>query len=481
MTLNSSRTQTRTPAHDTDTERDYLSDAVHSWASSLASEDIMTSTESELAAEGTTRSGKTLICLQKVLGLHFLHKGFRSAIIRSKAVDLHNTIRKDLRFLCKYDFKDPRSAIRAEGGERFHTLHMNHGWCVLAGIDRPYAIMGTQFDLIFISQLEELSEEDYEFLLTRCGGAAANWKDKRGRICSQILADLNPTYPTAWFYKREKSKDTPKGRLRFVKFNFEDNPHFFREGRWTHAGFAYVSNLNRSLSGVYRDRFYSGLRVAAEGAVFELHACHFLEKLPANFNQYHKYRAMDFGMTDPSTCLWIAHHVQNNDTIVYREYARTHQNIIDFGKKVKQITAANTEIIADTIIEYDLNHHQLLNKEVGLHCLLARKGPGSIMDGLHLLQHALSNTMLNRPGGLRVLKKGLVVGGQDPNPDAQKGPQNLIEELQALRYDAEKPDTVVPGGDHRVDPLRYWYLWRHRGAVRADGQNLSLLDLNQRA
>lgn len=452
----------------------YLNDDVRDWHGSEASYDIMMSTEPEIAAEGTTRSGKTITCLRKLLGLHFTHAGFQSAIIRANAVDLHNTIRKDLRFLCKYDFKDPRSPIRSEGGERFHTLHINFGRCVLVGMNRNYAIMGTQFDMIFISQIEELTDEDYEFLLTRCGGSAANWRDRHGKIIYQILADLNPTFPSAWFYKREEAK-----LMRFVKFDFEDNPHFFRSGKWTKAGFQYVSNLNRSLSGVYRDRFYHGLRVAAEGAVFDLQKCHIIDELPDNFPAYHKYRAMDFGMTDPSACIWIAHHQELNDTIVYREYARTNTNIIDFGNRIKKITEENMETITDTIIEYDLNHHQLLNLNVGLHCLLARKGPGSIMDGLHLMQHALSNTVLGRPGGLRILK-GLVFGGKDPNPEAQKGPQNLIEEMQALRFDADKPDTVVPGGDHRVDPLRYWYLWRHRGAMRSDGKNLSLYDLNSK-
>ena len=61
-----------------------------------------------LIVSGPTRTGKTMKLLEKNVQLHFANPGFRSLVLRSDAVDLTETIRRDLRdVLFKYHLDDP--------------------------------------------------------------------------------------------------------------------------------------------------------------------------------------------------------------------------------------------------------------------------------------------------------------------------------------------------------------------------------------
>lgn len=432
---------------------------------------LMASTASELTAEGSTRTGKTLACLTKLFALHFKYPGLRSCIVRASNVDLDETIRFDIRnTLLRYDLDDPRSPIRAEGGAtRFTRLYINEGECQLGGMNRPHHVLGTERDIVFISQLEQLTQEQYELLLTRCAGTAGNWRDTAGKPRFQILSDCNPDIPSHWMYEREK-----KDLMKFLHFQFEDNPLFYRDGRWSIDGKTVTEQLDKSLTGIYHDRYFKGLRVAAEGAVFQLQDCHIIDELP-DLSNYHFYNAMDFGMSDPSVCLWIAWDRTANDVIVYREWRRTNTNILDMGREIKRINSENNETIENYIIDRDLHHHQLLQNESGIHSTLARKGPGSVMDGIHLIQNALAQTVLEKPGGLRIYRQLLC--NTDPNPKA-RGQPDLRREMQALQYDPNKSDAIIPGSDDATDALRYFYLWKHSGAQAPQGTPLTVDRLN---
>lgn len=434
-------------------------------------ERLMTSRCAEITAEGSTRTSKTLACLIKVFALHFKYPGLRSCIVRANNVDLDETIRYDIRnTLLRYALDDPRSPVRAEGGPtRFTRLHINGGECQLGGMNRPHHILGSERDIVFISQLEQLTQEQYELILTRCAGTSGVWRDADGTPRFQIIADCNPDIPGHWMYEREKAD-----LMEFLHFTFEDNPLFYREGRWSKDGKITTERLDASLTGIYHDRYFKGLRVAPEGAVFHLQDCHIIDALP-DLSTYDRYNAMDFGMDAPSVCLWIAWDRTTNDVIVYREWRRTHTNILEMGREINRINQENTEQIQATIIDYDLQNHQLLHRECGIHATLAKKGPDSIMRGIHLLQDALNQTVINKPGGLRIYRH--LCCNRDPNPDA-KGHPDLIREMRALQYDPNKSDAIIDKDDHGIDAFRYWYLWKHSGTQAPQGKPLSLSDLN---
>ena len=427
----------------------------------------------EVVAEGPTRVAKTLTGLMELISFHFMVPGARTAIVRATNAALDASVRYDIaRTLLRYDLEDPRSPIRASGGPtRFHTLYLNEGECRIGGFSNAKRILGTEYDRVYISQLDEVLEEDYQILKTRCSGSAGNWLDPFGNPLFQISCDMNPAPPDYWAYQRED-----EGLMKFVKFGFRDNPYFFRGGRWSRSGFTTVRELDRSLTGVYHDRYFKGLRVAAEGAVFEIRPEHLIDVLP-DLSDYLLYNLMDFGVSkSPNVCLWLAWNPKIDDTIVYREFARTNTDTITFGHQMNDINAQVGERPQMTLTDDDLNLVKILRRECGIAPIqTARKGPGSINDGLMLINHALAQTVLGKPGGLRIYK-GLVHGGADPNPDAND--DNLITELRNIRWDAEKSETVIDGRDHRIDPLRYFFLWKHRGGLKPGSGNATVGALN---
>ena len=284
-----------------------------------AGKEILRSKRPEICAEGGTRMGKTITDLIKVLNAHFEIPGLQTCLTRANAVDLTPSLRNDIRFLLRYDLDDPRSPVKYYGGPtHFNTLYINEGVCRLGGMNRPSHILGTQYDMVMLSQLEQFTEEQYMIMKTRCSGSSNIWQNVDGTPLFQMLSDCNPDLPDSWMYQREA-----EGKLRFVPFTFKDSPYIFRQGRWSKVGKTMVEELYTSLHGIYRDRYFHGLRVKPTGMVFpELCDLHFTDTLP-DLTDYQIYRGMDFGSTAPSVCLWILQHRATTDVIVGREWRRT--------------------------------------------------------------------------------------------------------------------------------------------------------------
>ena len=117
---------------------------------------VINYTGHELVVSGPTRCSKTLRILEYIFYLHFTHKGFKSLILRSDAVDLTSTIRASIKELLRYELDDPLSPVKARGGlDDFHTLKLNGGEMKLGGMNRPGRVLGTKYDLVFYSQIEQ--------------------------------------------------------------------------------------------------------------------------------------------------------------------------------------------------------------------------------------------------------------------------------------------------------------------------------------
>ena len=440
--------------------QDWMHPNLHPFLSD-AHQQMLKSTDTEICAEGPTRTSKTIVNLTKQIGLHFQNYGMKSCIVRSDAVDLTSTVRKDLtQTILKYGLDDPRSPIRQSGGlERFDTLYINGGFIKLGGMSRPGSILGTQYDLATISQLEQLTLEQYTILKTRVSGSATAWKFPDGRPRFQIQSDSNPDIPDHWMYEREEA-----GRLRFVKFGFKDNPHFFRDGKWSHYGIAYVGELGREPEGPYKDRYFYGKRISPEGAVFHIEPCHIIDEdewKTIDLEEYYLYCAMDFGTSAPNVIIWILEHKETQDTIVAQEWRQTGPDV-DRISEAYELFAMPLNVI-DTVIDNDERMQTVLAK-AGIQSSLADKGQGSVNVGIALLNSALDKTRKGLPGGLRIFQ-GLRCNS-DPELIRQKKSLSILDELKWLCYSQTKDE--VTGERHAIDALRYHYLKRQTGMIVPD-------------
>ena len=405
---------------------------------------------SELVVSGPTRVSKTLRVLEYIFYLHFTYKGFRSLVVRSDAVDLTSTIRASIKELLKYELDDPLSPISVRGGvDDFHTLKINGGEMVLGGMNRPGRVLGTKYDLVFYSQIEQSNEEQYQKLKTRVSGDAGNWIED-GKRRYLFIGDANPDRGDHYLLERKR-----QGKLDWIDFGFEDNPLYYRNGDRT-PEWSIVDELDQGLVGIWHDRFFKALWRSPEGAVFTIEDANIVHEIP-DLSECIIDRSCDWGQTHPSICLWIAEHKETGDITVYREWRKTHSDIDEMGGEMK--VYSEDETIVDTIIDHDENRQILLKKHHGIHAKFAYKGAGSIMDRIFLIQAALRRAVEGKPGGLYFYDKMLC--NRDPHPDAHKSgsPKNLIAELQNLQFNENK-DAPVDKHDDAFDALGYRFLYR---------------------
>ena len=410
----------------------------------------LSSRDDEVLFHGRVRTGKTRVGLKKTIGYHFQHRGVTSAIVRANAVDMTTSIRPDLRDICAGAWG---REIKPYGGAHFTELHINGGVCHLIGLNQEQHILGSKYDIVYLSQLEQIPSDQYEKLLTRLQGDAIRIN---GRSFRQAISDANPDEPDSWIYQREAER-----QLNIIDFAFEDNPHFYRSNRWTVDGYDYVRRLKKGLTGLNYDRYVLGLRVSAQGAVFQLTDAHFINvgDLP-DLSSYHKYIAIDWGWTAPTVVLWIAWNHLIDDVVVYREWRTSNEDSISVGNQINEINEYFGETIEDWILDKDDEKRSHLRRYCGIRAKQVKKFPGSRLAGYNHIHYALKCQSLGEPGGLRFSRDMLYKSSVDPM--SYKGAENMIKEMRTVKFSETKIDEVEKESDHGPDGLGYFYLFKMR-------------------
>ena len=295
----------------------------------------------EILIRGPARCGKSTLILEWAITKMFQNRGMQILIARAFGVDL-DAVRQNIVDLVKYKFADPLSSVRVAGGAKFHTVHINDGEMQLRGIDRPGSQLGAGYDVVIFSQAEQIKKENIDVIASRCTPASKNWVED-GIPKSMVIYDANPSRLDSWIEQLIKKGVT------HINFDFGDHPAYFNEdGTETELYRQVYSRLSR-LEGVWRQRLLEGKAANPEGTIFQLEPCHILDKLPADFFTTHMfYRGFDFGMKDPSVCLWCGVHRSTGDITIYQEWRRVNIDTIEMGDSVKTFTK---ERILDTVID----------------------------------------------------------------------------------------------------------------------------------
>lgn len=237
--------------------------------------------DSELLIYGGAGTGKTTACCAKIHQLCLENPGIRVLIVRKTKADLAESVLKAFEV-----FVLGKGHPLLRGASRYNRrayVYPNGSRIVLGGMDASTRVMGSDYDVVYISEATELTSEDYEFLSTRL---------RNGKLHFQmLLSDCNPGSPNHFLYKRVQS-----GNLNVLKSVHEDNPRFYnaKYQEWTKPGLEYIERF-KAISGVRYKRLRLGEWTVAEGAIYEEYdpQVHILyDRLPV-FKQY--ISAMDFG------------------------------------------------------------------------------------------------------------------------------------------------------------------------------------------
>lgn len=352
-----------------------------------AARQVWTDRSPQVVLSGPAGTGKSRACLEKVWAAAERWPGARILLCRKTRRSLTDT------GLVTFEDKVvPKGHPVLQGPKRSHRQsysHPNGSEIVVAGLDDLTKIMSGEYDLIFLQEAIEATEDDWEKLTTRLRNGVIPFQ--------QIIADTNPDHPQHWLRLRSLS-----GVTKMLESRHEDNPTLFdpKTGQITAFGAGYIANLD-ALTGARKDRLRYGRWVQAEGVVYEEwnRSVNLIDRrdIPATWK---RTRVIDFGFNNPFVCQWWAED-PDSALYLYRE--------IYFAKRTVKVHAAQiVALSAGERIEYTLADHDAEDratlKECGIQTIAAHK---AITPGIQAVQHRLKVQANGKPR-LYVLRDSLV-------------------------------------------------------------------------
>ena len=407
-----------------------------------AAAELMTCKDAEVVIKGPAGTGKSLallhrgnIVLRKYPGARgLLVRKTRSSLTESALVTYETQV--ITRNLAVYpDAQAQQRKIRQS------YVYPNGSVLVVAGMDTPERVMSTEYDIVLVPEATELTEHDWELLLTRL---------RHGKISGyqQIVADMNPIYPNHWLNKRISD-----GKAKMLFSRHEDNPELWDGAKWTVKGEAYLDKLKR-LSGVRYLRLFKGVDAAAEGVVYPdfQWSRHTVPpfKVPKDWR---KLRVIDFGFRHAFVCQWWA---VDPDGVMYRyrEIFHSQRIVEEHAKQINRLSG--DERYEVTLADHDAEDRATLHKN-GIKTQRAFKVVRLGIDAV-TLRIQEDRIFYFRDEELDGVRYGRVE--RDPLLAEQGRPTSTVEEYDSYSYPPAKEGSAgkedpVKEMDDGMDCTRY--------------------------
>lgn len=230
--------------------------------------DLYNARDPEILAEGPAGTGKTRTWLELINDLCHHFAGLQVLMVRKTQVSMPTSCIKEF----KQHVLHSGDGVYFYGGSKDDPPGFRYGngsFIGVGGMDNPEKILSSFWDLIYVNEATELSEDDWETLTTRLRGSDVDHvpraPDGTPFTRRRIGADCNPTYASHWLMRR-----TDEGKTRLIRSKLQDNPAYFNDdGTPTEAGADYIAKLER-LTGIRRERFLLGRRVGVENAIYPI-------------------------------------------------------------------------------------------------------------------------------------------------------------------------------------------------------------------
>jgi len=432
----------------------------HRFAPKGACRDIMYCRDPEVLIAGPAGTGKSRACLEKLHLMCLMNPGMRGLICRKTATSLSSTALVTWR---KFVVAEALNSgdVNYYGGsaqEPASYRYRNGSTVVIGGLDKIEKIMSSEYDLVYVQEATDLTENDWESITTRL----RNWQVS----FQQLLGDCNPSHPTHWLNNR-----CGTGQTTMFKSTHEDNPILFQDGTMTERGRAYLSKLDR-LTGVRYQRLRLGNWVAAEGVIYEdFSDAHMLSGIPEDWRKgealdhagipisWRRYWAVDFGFTNPFTCQWWAEDPDGR-LYLYREIYHTRRTVDQHARQIMLSVAPNGRWLEPkpTVItcDHDAEGRVVLERETGLSTSPAHK---AVTEGIQAVQVRLRDAGDGRRR-LYLLRDTLVE--KDPELEESSKPTCLADELPGYVWarkqkagETKEQDEPNKQDDHGCDAMRY--------------------------
>ena len=386
----------------------------------------------EVLVCGPAGTGKSLGILARIHQLLWLYPGMRVLFVRKVRADLAKSALVTFERHILGEDNPICSNVQREYRQVYH--YPNGSEIVIGGMDRPTAVMSSEYDLIYVQEAIELNVTDWESLSTRL---------RSGSVPYQLLiGDTNPGSPDHWLKQR---CDT--GVTRLLNSYHEDNPAYWDGEQWTKQGAAYIARLE-ALTGVRKERLRFGRWAAAEGVIFEDwdDTLHVIDSFPIP-RSWKRFISIDFGFTNPMVVGWWA--IDPDGRLYrYREIYRTRMLVEDVARRAKKLTG--DERIGYVVCDHDAEGRATWERHFGMKTIPAKK---AISTGIQAMQARMRVAGDGKPR-LFFFRDGLVE--MDVDLEERRLPTSTIAEIPGYVWaDRKRKEEPVDEDNHGVDMSRY--------------------------
>jgi phage terminase large subunit len=433
----------------------------------------------EILVSGPAGTGKSRACLEKLHAVCKKYPGTRALIVRKTLSSLGSTALATWRqWVVDQDLVTREVVYYGGSSEEPPQYRYQNGSSVfIGGMDKATRIMSSEYDIVFVQEAIELTEEDWDSITTRLRNGKMPYQ--------QIIADTNPEAPFHWLAVRCQG-----GKCVMYNSVHEENPRLFDEIKdpftgdvsyvVTDDGAAYMAKLD-NLSGVRYQRLRLGLWVAAEGTIYEewTPGVHVIDPFEVP-ESWQRYWVVDFGFRNPFVLQCWA---EDPDGILYmyREIYMTGLTVAEHAAEMMQHCSEPIEGYVHPmsldgngkeraryahhgrrwtepkprglICDHDAEGRATLARELGLTTRGAKK---EVLDGIDVVMGRLKERK-NGKRGLYLMRNCTVRRDQDL--EDSKRPTCTMQEFLVYIWDTSNgkkiKDEPLKENDHGMDCVRY--------------------------
>jgi phage terminase large subunit len=404
-----------------------------------AARDLFYAKDGEVLLSGPAGTGKSRGCLEKLHLCAEKYAGMRGLIVRKTRESLSES--GLVTFETKVVPENHPILLGPNRQNRHAYRYPNGSEIIVAGfrqhsLDASQKVMSTDYDMAFVQEAIELTDDEWEKLTTRLRNGVMPYQ--------QLMADTNPGPPKHWLKLR-----CDAGKARLLESRHEDNPVLWSAAAraWTEQGVNYIAKLD-ALTGPRKQRLRYGRWVQSEGVVYEAWdvARHIVDEVELQRGKqfvagvdwgYTRPGAIEVGMVDGDGRLTIVAEVYHTH--------RTQDWWIDQAKALRERYRITAFACDPSEPEYITQW-----KRAGLP---AREALNDVRPGITAVEERLKLAGDGRPR-LTYLRTARVV--TDPDLVEAKLPLGLVDEMDSYCWDDKaKKEQPVKEHDHACDALRY--------------------------
>ncbi len=350
---------------------------------------LISGNKSRILFDGGSRSGKTALITEYLIRRALQYPGSRQLAARkhrnhAKTSLWNNTLKSYLhqylpaRF---YHLQESELCIRFP----------NHSEILVGGLDdseRTEKILGNEYLTIYLNEATQFSYSTVQMAVTRLAQKISNASGET--VLPKLILDCNPRGPRHWLHYVGVRHLDP----------VSEQPLHDRE-KWARLSWSAYDNLENlpreylasleALPEVMRDRMLNGIWRDNQGAVYtEFDEDRHIVVPFAIPESWKRFRAIDFGYTNPFVCLWGAED-EDGRLYLYREWYKAGTRTAEHAEIIQKLSQNETYIL--TVADHDAADRAEL-ESCGIRTRAAQK---NVITGIQAVKKRLAGAGDGKP------------------------------------------------------------------------------------